>query len=258
MRRLITGIGLLIVIILAAGGVMAQDETPEATDLPEAGLTGVTWQWVHFADGQREMRILSPNYTITFADEGTFYSRVDCNSMRGTYSVEEGTISITPGPSTLVACPPGSLDREFVDFLSRAAIYSFTDDGDLLIELPIDSGTLTFSAQPQVTGTLTYRERMALPPDAVVRVQIEDVSIADAPSQQIGEQVFTTDGRQVPFSFSVSYPESAIDERRRYSVSARITDGQGRLLFITDTIVPVITDGNPTSDIELRLVRVGS
>lgn len=258
MQQLRTIVGLLIVIILVAGGVMAQDETPEAADLPEAGLTGVTWQWVHFADGQREMRILSPNYTITFVDEDTFYSRVDCNSMSGTYSTEGSTISLTPGPSTLIACPPGSMDSEFVDYLSRAVIYSFTDDGDLLIELPVDSGTLTFSAQPQITGTVTYRERMALPPDAVVRVQIEDVSVADAPSQRIGERVFTTDGAQVPFSFSVSYPETAIGESRTYSVSARITDGQGNLMFITDTIVPVITDGNPTSNIELMLVRVGS
>lgn len=33
-----------------------------------------------------------------------------------------------------------------------------------------------------ITGTVAYRERIALPPNAVVTVTLEDVSLADAPS----------------------------------------------------------------------------
>jgi putative lipoprotein len=99
---------------------------------------------------------------------------------------------------------------------------------------------------------------MALPPDAVVRVQIQDVSIADAVATIIGEQVIVTQGAQVPIPFAVSYPVSAIQEKRRYSIAARITDGEGNLLFVSDTHTPVITGGNPISDIEIVLVRAGS
>jgi putative lipoprotein len=239
----------LVLTILVTGAVMAQEPPP---------LVGVTWQWVHFADGEQEIDVLRPNYTIIFAEDGRYHARADCNIVLGQYSADDSTISILPGPTTLVACPPGSLADGFLRYLADAAVYSFTDTGDLLIELPIDSGTLTLSAQPQVTGLVTYRERMALPPDSVVRVQVQDVSIADAPTTIIGEQVIVTDGAQVPIPFAVSYPTSAIQENRRYSVVARIADGEGRLLFISDTNIPVITDDNPTSDIEIVLVRVGS
>ena len=37
-------------------------------------------------------------------------------------------------------------------------------------------------SRASVTGSVTYRERSALPPDAVVRVQLSDVSRQDAAS----------------------------------------------------------------------------
>jgi putative lipoprotein len=235
---------------------MAQEATETAEPAAPA-LVGVTWQWEHFADGERAMEIPTPNYTITFSDDGTFVARADCNTVLGMYTTDEHSISIMPGPTTLVMCPPESLGDDFTRFLSQVAIHSFTDEGKLLLEAMADSGSLLFSAQPQVTGTVTYRERMALPDDAVVRVELQDVSIADAPTIVLGEQVFVTGGAQVPFAFAVSYPASVIEENSRYSIAARITDGEGNLLFITDTYVPVITGNNPVSDIELVLVRVG-
>ncbi|HVU11408.1 MAG TPA: YbaY family lipoprotein [Phototrophicaceae bacterium] len=259
MWKQVIRIGLLVLMIAVTGSVLAQSSTPEATEMPAApSLVGSTWQWLHFADGAQEMGVLKPNYTITFTEDGKFSARADCNSVAGTYTADASTITIKPGPTTLVACLPGSLGDQFTRYLSQVATYSFSDAGDLLLEIPADSGTLTLSAQPILTGTVTYRERMALPPDAVVRVQLQDVSVADAPSLLLGEQVIVTNGAQVPIPFMVSYPASAIQDGHRYSVSARISDGQGNLLFITDTNVPVITDGSPTSDIQLNLVRVSS
>lgn len=250
-------VSVLVLGIFAAGAVMAQEATETAE--PEApALVGATWQWEHFADGEQAMEITAPNYTIIFKEDGTFVARADCNTVLGTYTTDEHSISIIPGPSTRVMCPPESLGNDFTRYLSQVAVYSFTDEGNLLLEAMADSGSLLFSAQPQVTGTVTYLARMALPDDAVVRVELQDVSLADAPTTIIGQQVFVTGGAQVPFPFAVSYPASAIEEGHRYSIAARITDGEGKLLFITDTYVPVITEDNPVSDIELVLVRVGS
>ena len=36
-----------------------------------------------------------------------------------------------------------------------------------------------------ITGTVAYRERIALPPNAVVSVALEDVSLADAPAKAV-------------------------------------------------------------------------
>ena len=98
------------------------------------------------------------------------------------------------------------------------------------------------SASAQVTGTVTYRERIALPPDAIVKVQLVDVSRADASAIVLGEQLIDTAGKQVPFRFAIAYDPARIDERMTYAVQARIESG-GRLLFISDQRYAVITRG---------------
>jgi len=113
------------------------------------------------------------------------------------------------------------------------------------------------SGDASVTGDVTYILRIALPPDAVVTVQIQDISKADAQAEVIGEQIIQTDGKQVPIPFEVAYDPKDFDERFTYSIFAKITDGEGKLLFITDTVIPVITKGNPTSDVEVMVVQVG-
>ena len=108
-----------------------------------------------------------------------------------------------------------------------------------------------------VTGEVVYAQRIALPEDAIVTVQIQDTSLADAPAKVIGEQVIETNGRQVPIPYSVSYDPDVIDERFTYTMSARITNGAGDLLWINDTAIPVITQGNPTEGVVIPVVQVG-
>ena len=88
-------------------------------------------------------------------------------------------------------------------------------------------------------------------------VQLQNVSLQDVAAEVLGEQVIETDGKQVPFPYEVEYDEDDIVDNQTYSMSARITDGQGNLLFISDTVTPVITNGNPTSDVVIMTVPVG-
>lgn len=106
-----------------------------------------------------------------------------------------------------------------------------------------------------VTGTVTYMVRSALPPDAVVTVEILDVSLVDAPSTVIGQQIIDNPG-QVPIAYEVPYDPGDIAENRTYSMSARIADSSGALLFISDTFTPVITQGAPTENVEIMTVPV--
>ena len=46
-----------------------------------------------------------------------------------------------------------------------------------------------------VTGTVDYRERMALPPDAVVEVRLSDVSRQDVAAPVIAETTVLPEGR---------------------------------------------------------------
>ena len=52
-----------------------------------------------------------------------------------------------------------------------------------------------------LNGTLTYRQRIAIPPQTEATVRLVDVSRADAPATVIAETRFKTEGRQVPLPF---------------------------------------------------------
>lgn len=109
-------------------------------------------------------------------------------------------------------------------------------------------------AMSKITGTVAYRSRIALPPTAVVHVQLADVARADAPAVVIGQQRIETAGRQVPIPFEIAYDSSKIDPQMRLGVQARIENG-GTLLFITDRHYPVAIDG-ASAPVELELVSV--
>jgi len=111
------------------------------------------------------------------------------------------------------------------------------------------------TTQDAVTGTVTYRQRIALPPGAVVSVRLLDASRQDVSAGVIGEDRIVTGGKQVPIAFNIPYDRGRIQERNRYVVRAEIRDGE-RLLFTTDTSYPVITQGNPTVA-EIVVVPVG-
>ena len=105
-----------------------------------------------------------------------------------------------------------------------------------------------------MTGTVTYRERIALPPTAVIKVQLVDVSRADAPAIVLGEQVTHAAGKQVPFAFEIPFDPARIEANHSYAVQARI-EQDGKLRFISDRHYAVITRGAPTHvDIVLRSV----
>lgn len=112
------------------------------------------------------------------------------------------------------------------------------------------------AAPLRVTGTVAYRERIALDPAAEVRVQLLDVSRMDAPSVVLAEQRIPANGKQPPFAFELSVDAARIDPRMRYAVAARITRGE-QLLFINDTQYSVLTQGNGTTA-NLMLVRVAT
>lgn len=103
-----------------------------------------------------------------------------------------------------------------------------------------------------VTGTVTYRERIALPADAVVHIQLLDVSLMDVSAKQLAEQTVIPQ-HQVPIRFELAYSPQEIDERMTYAVRATIRSGD-KLLFVTDRSYPVLTRGKP-KHVDLVLMR---
>ena len=105
-----------------------------------------------------------------------------------------------------------------------------------------------------VSGTVSYRERLALTPGAKLVVELRDVSYQDAAAPLIARQTISDPG-QVPIKFKVEYNRDDIRSRNVYAVSAKIIEGDGRLAFTNDTAYDVITRGNP-SKVDMLLVLV--
>ena len=91
-----------------------------------------------------------------------------------------------------------------------------------------------------ISGTVAYRERIALPPDATVTVTIQDVR-PDAPVT-LAETTFVPN-RQVPIPFLLSYSKSAVIPSHDYVVRATISM-EGRPRFTSKAAYPVITKGH--------------
>ena len=138
---------------------LTTQQTPTAAATPGAGsgLTGGLWQWVRTeTPGGATTTVPNPSqYTLELLPDGSGGIRADCNIGNLTY-VLTGTngIDITLGISTLVACPPGSLDTEYRRQLEEAATYQV--QGDNLTLGLAGGGNMVFArtaVQPTATPT---------------------------------------------------------------------------------------------------------
>jgi para-nitrobenzyl esterase len=135
---------------------------------PPAELLGKTWKLTAITETTPAFQgVVSEadqsRYTIEFQADGTFAAKADCNQVAGTYEVHRGgadpadtsalppgpgggSMSILPGPSTLAACPPGSLADLFVVGLGNASGFAIHDNHLTLGVGGGSSDTLQFTA----------------------------------------------------------------------------------------------------------------
>lgn len=107
-------------------------------------------------------------------------------------------------------------------------------------------------AAAAIHGTAAYRERIALPPGAVLEVVLEDIARADARAERIAEARIPVEG-QVPIAFTLPYDPARLDPRGRYALRATLSH-EGGVLFRTESIHPVLP-GEAAGPVALRLVQ---
>jgi len=119
------------------------------------------------------------------------------------------------------------------------------------------TASMAFGQGPlTINGTATYRERMALPPDAVFEATLEDVSRADATANVLGRARIESPGNP-PFHFSINYDPGQIVTSHTYVVRARVTEGE-KLLFTSDQRYQVLTLGHGSEIAMMTLRRVST
>ncbi len=94
-----------------------------------------------------------------------------------------------------------------------------------------------------ITGSVWYRERIMLPPNAEVSVSLEDLSRMDVAAHLLASTTFVPQSCP-PFDFSLEYDSTKLQEKGRYGLRVGI-EKDGRLLFINKEHVPAFAqDGN--------------
>ena len=158
--------------------------------------------------------------------------QVGVNRFTGSFTIDGNVLEIGPAASTRMAGPPELMDLEhrFLSQLQGEHEIDFTGT-----ELTLGEKAIVMSRAPafSVKGTVSYRERMMLPPDSVVMVELVDISAADVAVEPLATQLIAdANGPPIPFSLDVA---EDIDERRRLAVKGRIVSAEGDLLWATDT-----------------------
>ncbi|KAG0245635.1 hypothetical protein B0O80DRAFT_459883 [Mortierella sp. GBAus27b] len=114
-----------------------------------------------------------------------------------------------------------------------------------------------------VTGQIVAPSGLAaarIGPDSRLTVSLLDVSLMDAPSKTLAEQVVFTSPNgslELPIPFSLTYDPSNVRENFSYAVSARVVDltlpEDSNLTWITTTRFSVLTHGEGSEGIVVEI-----
>lgn len=250
-----------------------------------SNLAGTSWTATSINNGNQAVVGVIEGSTLTanFGADGSLSGSGGCNNFRGSFESDGiSQLTISPLASTMMACPEpegvSQQEMQYLTALTTAATYTVegnqlelrTADGALAVSFQYgvaeaagsDAATATdvtagTAGMASVTGTVVYLQRIALPPDAMVTVTINNASLADAPPEMtnLATTAFLTEGNQVPLPFELFYMEEDVMEGAMYSIGATIRSAAGELLFVSTEANLVITNGNPTTDVEILVTQ---
>ena len=104
-----------------------------------------------------------------------------------------------------------------------------------------------------VSGEVRFHRDVDLPNGATVTVKLLDTSLADASAVELGADVIENADR-LPVRFRIEYDPDQVEGRAEISLQARVEVGD-ELLYINDTVHPVLTGGNPRNS-DVRVISV--
>lgn len=116
MRRTCLCLAAFLALLQAAGGARAAQDAGASA---ETGLEGMRWLWKGLGAQDAGAPPLE-SYWLEFLPHGQLAIQADCNRATGKWTLEAAaTLHLTPLATTLMACPPGSLDSRFLALLQK-------------------------------------------------------------------------------------------------------------------------------------------
>ena len=221
-------------------------------------LEGTSWLVRGYNNGRGGVVSAGPEATlhITFTEGGTAAGSCGCNQYTGGYQLDGQQIRFGHIASTRKMCQGEEVMQRESAFLSALASAATWEVRGNRLQLRRADRALALDLVAAVTGSVTFSAYPLLPPDAEIRVSLQDISRMDVPATVVGEQVMrATDGTS-PVRFQVSFDPADIDPRYTYGLRARITH-DGKLIYTSTRAYPVITRGAPRYGIEIQVEPVG-
>jgi uncharacterized lipoprotein YbaY len=114
------------------------------------------------------------------------------------------------------------------------------------------------STAGSISGRATFVSKLALPTDAVLIVQLKDLTKdADDPGAVLAEERVPAGGGKSPLSFTLRYDPAKIAAKSPSAVAASITGRGGKLLFVLVRPLTIADISNP-GVLSLALSRASS
>jgi len=106
-----------------------------------------TWQSTLRVDGTRTTPTESGHYTLRLGPDGQLDVRADCNRAGGRFQLDGTRLTLSVTHSTMAACPPESLDKQFLADVAVVTTWS-VEDRRLRLTL-MDGGAMVFTPANQ-------------------------------------------------------------------------------------------------------------
>jgi heat shock protein HslJ len=115
-----------------------------------ATITGVEWRLaaIQWSDGRTTRPDDPARYLFELGSDGRVTGRADCNRLTGSYTLDAHALRFGPLATTRMACPPGSLDAEWLRALGSASSW-LVRDGHLHVATAADAGTVELAPAPR-------------------------------------------------------------------------------------------------------------
>ena len=130
-------------VLLALMGACESTTSTTELETPEPATPVGSWSLRAFdlAGGQTVLVPAPERYQLSLGQDGDAHVRADCNFCNGSYRSSGTELEMGLLACTLAACPPGSLDGEFLRALGSASTFEVTE-GELSVAYP--NGVLRF------------------------------------------------------------------------------------------------------------------
>ena len=118
------------------------------------------------------------------------------------------------------------------------------------------SGVTTAQRKLTLRGRVVFSgDSRIIEAGSKVNVVLQDTSLADAPAREISR--FSASATRFPVAFSLKYSPASVNSVFSYSLSVRIVNSNGELLFINDVHIPVkLTGADRTKFVDASVIRV--